>query len=130
MNRSTNGFQFSVFSFQFLVFQFLREIRNIRKTTKQTKIPVFFRLFRDFSYVSYLSSSLKSKCYPDLENAIPEGFHTLTPYFSVPEATQFIEFLKKAFNAENPTLGNFPPSGQGNPKSAHPQRYSPHSGIY
>jgi PhnB protein len=40
--------------------------------------------------------------------AIPEGFHTLTPYFSVPEATQFIEFLKKAFNAKDTYVVTFP----------------------
>jgi PhnB protein len=40
--------------------------------------------------------------------AIPEGFHTLTPYFSVPEAPQFIEFLKKAFNAKDTYVVTFP----------------------
>jgi uncharacterized glyoxalase superfamily protein PhnB len=32
--------------------------------------------------------------------AIPEGYHTITPYFSVPDASQLIEFLKQAFDAK------------------------------
>ena len=32
--------------------------------------------------------------------AVPEGFHTVTPYFVVDDATKFIEFVKKAFNGE------------------------------
>ena len=31
---------------------------------------------------------------------IPEGYHTVTPYISVKSAPQLIEFLKKAFGAE------------------------------
>jgi PhnB protein len=31
---------------------------------------------------------------------IPEGFHTVTPYLIVPGADKLIEFLKKAFGAE------------------------------
>src|ERR1051326_5774082 len=31
--------------------------------------------------------------------AIPEGYHTLTPYLFLREAAQAIEFYKKAFNA-------------------------------
>ena len=31
---------------------------------------------------------------------IPEGYHTFTPYFIVEGATDFIEFLKKAFGAQ------------------------------
>jgi len=31
---------------------------------------------------------------------VPEGYHTYTPYYVVEGATQFIEFLKKAFGAE------------------------------
>jgi uncharacterized glyoxalase superfamily protein PhnB len=30
---------------------------------------------------------------------VPEGYHTLTPYFSVSKADRFMEFLKKAFDA-------------------------------
>jgi len=30
---------------------------------------------------------------------VPEGYHTITPYFSVKNAHGFIEFLKKAFDA-------------------------------
>src|SRR5438132_10739396 len=32
--------------------------------------------------------------------AIPEGFHTLTPHLIVKDASQAIEFYKKAFGAE------------------------------
>lgn len=32
--------------------------------------------------------------------AIPEGYHTVTPYLITSEAHKVIEFLKKAFNAE------------------------------
>jgi uncharacterized glyoxalase superfamily protein PhnB len=31
---------------------------------------------------------------------VPEGYHTITPYFSVKDAHRFIEFLKKAFDAK------------------------------
>jgi PhnB protein len=31
--------------------------------------------------------------------AIPEGYHTLTPYFAVDDAAQAIEFYKQAFGA-------------------------------
>lgn len=31
---------------------------------------------------------------------IPEGYHTITPYFSVRGASELIEFLKQAFDAE------------------------------
>jgi len=31
---------------------------------------------------------------------VPEGYHTYTPYYVVDGAGQFIEFLKKAFGAE------------------------------
>ena len=30
---------------------------------------------------------------------VPDGYHTITPYFSVKNAHGFIEFLKKAFDA-------------------------------
>jgi uncharacterized glyoxalase superfamily protein PhnB len=33
-------------------------------------------------------------------NAIPEGFRTITPYFSVRDAAKLIEFLKLAFDAK------------------------------
>ena len=33
---------------------------------------------------------------------IPEGFHSVTPYLTVRNAAQVIDFLKKAFNAETP----------------------------
>lgn len=33
-------------------------------------------------------------------NAIPEGYHSLTPYLIVNGATQALEFYKKAFGAE------------------------------
>jgi len=31
---------------------------------------------------------------------VPEGYHTYTPYYVVEGATEFVEFLKKAFGAE------------------------------
>src|SRR5437667_11633392 len=31
---------------------------------------------------------------------IPEGYHVVTPYFVVPGAGEFIEFLKEAFGAQ------------------------------
>lgn len=31
---------------------------------------------------------------------IPEGYHTITPYFSVRDAPKLIEFLKQAFDAQ------------------------------
>ena len=31
---------------------------------------------------------------------IPEGYHTVTPYFTVPDAARFMEYLKRAFHAE------------------------------
>lgn len=31
---------------------------------------------------------------------IPDGFHTVTPYLVVPDAALLIDFLKRAFNAE------------------------------
>lgn len=33
-------------------------------------------------------------------NPIPVGYHTLTPYLMVKEAQKFMDFLKKAFDAE------------------------------
>jgi hypothetical protein len=32
-------------------------------------------------------------------NAIPKGYHTITPYFSVRDAHGLIDFLKRAFDA-------------------------------
>ena len=32
-------------------------------------------------------------------NPVPEGFHTITPYFIVNDANKFIDFIKEAFNA-------------------------------
>lgn len=39
---------------------------------------------------------------------IPEGYHTITPYLMIKNSPEFIEFLKKAFNAEelSKTTGN------------------------
>ena len=33
-------------------------------------------------------------------NPIPSGFHSITPYLIVPEASRLIEFIRKAFSAE------------------------------
>src|SRR6266850_976030 len=32
--------------------------------------------------------------------AIPEGYHTITPYFAVRDAAELIKFLKRAFDAK------------------------------
>ena len=32
--------------------------------------------------------------------AIPEGYHTITPYFAVKDAAKLVDFLKRAFDAE------------------------------
>jgi PhnB protein len=34
-----------------------------------------------------------------MASAVPEGFHTVTPYFVVNDAAAFLEFLKRAFGA-------------------------------
>src|ERR1700754_4196357 len=41
-------------------------------------------------------------------NPIPNGFHTLTPYFVVKGANDLVEFLKKAFKAEEIDLVKTP----------------------
>ena len=40
--------------------------------------------------------------------AIPEGYGTVTPYFSVRGAPRFIEFLKQAFDAKDTHIAAFP----------------------
>jgi len=40
--------------------------------------------------------------------AIPEGYGTVTPYFSVRGAARFIEFLKQAFDAKDAYVAAFP----------------------
>ena len=40
--------------------------------------------------------------------AIPEGFGTITPYFSVRGASRFIEFLKEAFDGKHTYIAAFP----------------------
>jgi uncharacterized glyoxalase superfamily protein PhnB len=39
--------------------------------------------------------------------AIPEGFSTITPYFNVRGAIQYIEFLKRAFDARVRSIARF-----------------------
>ena len=39
--------------------------------------------------------------------AVPEGFRTITPYFSVSEASKYIDFLKRAFDAEATFVATF-----------------------
>lgn len=39
---------------------------------------------------------------------IPDGFHTITPYFVTKNSRGFIEFLKKAFNAECVSISEAP----------------------
>jgi PhnB protein len=41
-------------------------------------------------------------------NYIPEGFHTVTPYFVVPDGPAFMNFLKRAFDAEERFISNAP----------------------
>ena len=35
----------------------------------------------------------------------PHGYHTITPYFTVKDASEFMEFLKKVFHAEELNRG-------------------------
>ncbi len=49
---------------------------------------------------------------PKKARAIPDGYHTVTPYLVVPDAGKAIEFYKKAFGAEE--LVRMPgPNGKG-----------------
>ena len=41
---------------------------------------------------------------------IPDGYHTITPYFVMKNPREFIEFLKKAFNAESVSMSVSPDS--------------------
>jgi uncharacterized glyoxalase superfamily protein PhnB len=43
---------------------------------------------------------------------IPEGFHTVTPYFVVPDGTAFLAFLKSAFGAEQISIYKDPGGGR------------------
>ncbi|HYR85208.1 MAG TPA: VOC family protein [Terriglobia bacterium] len=40
--------------------------------------------------------------------AIPEGYHTITSYFSVRDASRLVEFLKQAFDAEEAEMLRMP----------------------
>ena len=42
---------------------------------------------------------------------IPDGYHTITPYFVTKNSREFIEFLKKAFNAESVSISESPDAG-------------------
>ena len=44
-------------------------------------------------------------------NPIPPGFHTLTAHLTVPDAARYLEFLKRAFNAEE-TARSVGPGGK------------------
>lgn len=44
--------------------------------------------------------------------AIPDGYHTVTPYLMVRDCADSIEFLKKAFGAELPSLPIKGPDGK------------------
>lgn len=44
---------------------------------------------------------------------IPEGFHTITPYFVVKGADQLVDFLKRAFQAEEIFIHRTPEGGIG-----------------
>ena len=39
---------------------------------------------------------------------IPDGFHTVTPYLLVPDAPKLIDFLKRAFDAEEIDISRGP----------------------
>jgi len=39
---------------------------------------------------------------------IPEGYHSITPYFVVREADKFLDFVKRAFDAKEVFLANMP----------------------
>ena len=41
-------------------------------------------------------------------NAIPEGYHTVTPYLTITGAGEFMEFVKKAFSARVKESFNLP----------------------
>ena len=43
-----------------------------------------------------------------MSRAIPEGYHTLTPYFTVVDGERFIAFLQKGFGAEVTSRHNEP----------------------
>jgi PhnB protein len=46
------------------------------------------------------SGSTEARKAPSVANFIREGFHTATPYLIIPEASRWIEFVKRAFGAE------------------------------
>ena len=39
---------------------------------------------------------------------IPDGYHTITPFFVIKDSPEFIDFLKKAFNANEIFRHNYP----------------------
>jgi len=43
---------------------------------------------------------------------IPKGFHTITPYLCIENATKTIEFLKKAFDVQECNVCSQTPNGQ------------------
>ncbi len=43
-----------------------------------------------------------------MAKAVPEGYHTLTPYFTVADGERFITFLQKGFGAEITNRHNEP----------------------
>lgn len=46
-------------------------------------------------------------------NAVPEGFHTITPYLGIQKAAEAIDFYKKAFNATEVMRLSMPDGGIG-----------------
>jgi PhnB protein len=46
-----------------------------------------------------------------MPKAIPEGFHTITPYIMVKDATRVVDFLKEAFDAEEISVVKQPDGG-------------------
>jgi uncharacterized glyoxalase superfamily protein PhnB len=55
---------------------------------------------------------IKNRRRKTMTQAIPNGYHTITPTFTFNDSNKAIEFYKKAFNAE--VLDHFPnPSGKG-----------------
>ena len=51
-------------------------------------------------------------------NPVPEGYHTVTPYFTVADAGGFLDFLKQVFDAEGQSEWPAPMAGSGTQKRA------------
>jgi len=67
-----------------------------------TQIAAVLRDLPDESFQKRLKSDLQRRANMPTSTAVPirEGFHTVTPYITVPDGGQLIEFLKRTFGAE------------------------------